>query len=265
MAASRVVHEPAFVLHSLDWSESSAILDVFTRHHGRVPVVAKGAKRPHSNLRAILLPFQPLVITYSGDGEVRTLKAAEWAGGHAMLSGPRVMSAYYLSELLVKLLAREDAHPELFDTYAQALGLLARQAVPDVTVAPLSAELPSLLRAFEIRLLGALGVVADWGVETASLAPVRAQAAYAVDAEAGLREAGVAEHLPTLPGEALLAVHALANPPDAAQAAEPTLDVLARAVQAHEPRWRSVLRDLLAYHAGATFKTRALMHELQSL
>jgi DNA repair protein RecO (recombination protein O) len=252
MAVSRVVHEPAFVLHSLDWSESSAILDVLTRHHGRVPLVAKGAKRPHSNLRAILLPFQPLVITYSGDGEVRTLKAAEWAGGHAMLTGARVMSAYYLNELLVKLLAREDAHPDLFDAYAQALALLAAlQDGPDLGLA-----LASALRAFEIRLLGALGVVAAWGVETASLVPVRADAAYAVDAEDGLREAGVAERLPVLGGSALLAAHAAGQGP---------LHELAHAVAPHEARWRAVLRDLLAYHAGGSFRTRALMHELQAL
>jgi DNA repair protein RecO (recombination protein O) len=252
MPVSRVVHEPAFVLHSLDWSESSAILDVFTRHHGRVPMVAKGAKRPHSNLRAILLPFQPLTVTYSGDGEVRTLKAAEWAGGHAMLSGPRVMSAYYLNELLVKLLAREDAHPDLFDTYTQALAVLAH-----LSEGPgLGGALANVLRAFEIRLLGELGVVADWGFEAASLSPVSATQAYAADAEAGLRAAGTGEHLPTLPGTALLAVH---------EATEQGLQGLAAAVAPHEARWRAVLRDLLTYHAGSLFKTRALMHELQSL
>lgn len=260
MATARVIHEPAFVLHSLDWSESSAILDVFTRHHGRVPIVAKGAKRRHSNLRAILLPFQPLVVTYSGDGEVRTLKAAEWAGGHAMLSGARVMSAYYLNELVVKLLAREDAHPALFDAYAQALGLLASAghgpeppANPSVSAPVFTA---SVLRAFEIALLGELGVVAAWGAETASLEPVRSGADYAADAEAGLREAGTGELLPTVPGQALLA---------AAAAQGAGLPSLVAAVAPHEARWRPLLRDLLAYHAGHTFKTRALMHELQSL
>jgi hypothetical protein len=79
--------EPAFVLHHYDWSESSRILEVLTRHHGRVALVAKGAKRPTSNLRAVLLPLQPLSLCYSGDAEIRTLKSAEWAGGHVMPSG----------------------------------------------------------------------------------------------------------------------------------------------------------------------------------
>ena len=86
-AALRVLDEPAFVLHHYDWSESSRILEVLTRHHGRVALVAKGAKRPTSNLRAVLLPLQPLSLCYGGDAEIRTLKSAEWAGGHVMPSG----------------------------------------------------------------------------------------------------------------------------------------------------------------------------------
>ena len=73
----RIHHEPAYVLHHYDWSESSLILEAFTRHHGRTALVAKGAKRPSSNFRPILLPLQPLSIGYGGDGEISTLKNAE--------------------------------------------------------------------------------------------------------------------------------------------------------------------------------------------
>ena len=83
--AQRVLDEPAFVLHHYDWSESSLILEVFTRHWGRVALVAKGAKRPTSQLRAVLLPLQPITVNFGGEGEIRTLKAADWAGGHVML------------------------------------------------------------------------------------------------------------------------------------------------------------------------------------
>jgi molybdenum cofactor biosynthesis protein MoaC len=83
----RFSEEPAYVLHRYDWSESSLILEVFTRHHGRIALVAKGAKRPSSSFRPILLPMQPLHIAFGGDGEIRTLKSAEWQGGHVMPKG----------------------------------------------------------------------------------------------------------------------------------------------------------------------------------
>src|SRR2546427_227539 len=87
-SAKRVSDEPAYVLHSYDWSESSLILEVFTRHRGRVALAAKGVKRPTSNFRPVLLPLQPLSLSYSlggeGNAEIHTLKGAEWVGGHVM-------------------------------------------------------------------------------------------------------------------------------------------------------------------------------------
>src|SRR5215203_6042910 len=119
--------EPAYVLHRYDWSESSLILDVFTRHYGRVALVAKGAKRPSSNFRPVLLPLQPLQLAFGGDAEIRTLKGAEWVGGHVMPTGEALLSGYYLNELLLRLLARDDAHPRLFDAYRMAVGILASE------------------------------------------------------------------------------------------------------------------------------------------
>ena len=128
-AAKRISDEPAFVLHSYDWSESSLILEVFCRHHGRVALVAKGAKKPSSNFRPVLLPLQPLLVTYTlgGDGsaEVHTLKGAEWVGGHVMPTGDALLSGMYLNELLLRLLARADPHPALFDAYAGVVRVLA--------------------------------------------------------------------------------------------------------------------------------------------
>lgn len=128
-AAKRISDEPAFVLHSYDWSESSLILEVFCRHHGRVALVAKGAKKPSSNFRPVLLPLQPLLVTYTlgGDGsaEVHTLKGAEWVGGHVMPTGDALLSGMYLNELLLRLLARDDPHPALFDAYAGVVRVLA--------------------------------------------------------------------------------------------------------------------------------------------
>ena len=107
---TRIQDELAFVVHRYDWSESSLILETFTRHHGRVALVAKGAKRPSSNFRPVLLPLQPLRITYTGDADIRTLKGAEWVGGHIMPMGEALLSGYYLNELLLRSLARDDPH-----------------------------------------------------------------------------------------------------------------------------------------------------------
>ena len=129
MRARRIQEEPAFVLHSYDWSESSLILEVFTRHHGRVALVAKGAKKPTSNFRPVLLPLQPLRLGYTVSQEVRDeihpLKGAEWVGGHVMPTGDALLAGLYLNELLLRLLARDDPHAELFDLYAGVVRVLA--------------------------------------------------------------------------------------------------------------------------------------------
>ena len=127
-------HLQSYVLHRYDWSESSLILDLFTREQGRLAVAAKGAKRPYSQLRAVLLPFQQVHIVLSrprrsaedeAPPEVQTLRGAEWAGGAAMLTGAALFAGFHCNELLMKLLARGDPHPLLFDAYAQTLPELA--------------------------------------------------------------------------------------------------------------------------------------------
>ena len=119
------------MLHHYDWSESSLILDLFTREQGRIAVAAKGAKRPFSQLRGVLLPFQRLQVALGrqapGDDtrDVHTLRGAEWAGGHPMLSGAAIYSGFYLKELLMKLIARNDPNAALLDAYAGTVAALA--------------------------------------------------------------------------------------------------------------------------------------------
>ena len=173
-----MLDEPGFVIHHYDWSESSRILEVFTRHYGRVALVAKGAKRPTSSLRPVLLPLQPLLLCYGGEGEIRTLKSAEWAGGHVMPSGEALLSGYYLNELLLRLLARDDPHAGLFDTYRQTVKVLASGL--DNTTAP-------LLRAFELLLLRDIGFLPDLSLQTMTLQPVVADKRYGLVAEGGVR------------------------------------------------------------------------------
>lgn len=142
----RVTQQAAWVLHSLPWRETSLIVEVFAREHGRLALVAKGARRPMSELRGVLMAFQPLLLDWTGGGEVRTLTRGEWRGGQALLTGRALLCAYYLNELLLKLTAREDPHPALFDAYETALAALSRDA-----------KLSPLLRRFELALLRELG------------------------------------------------------------------------------------------------------------
>jgi DNA repair protein RecO (recombination protein O) len=100
----------AFILHSYPYRETSLLLDVFARGFGRVSMVARAARSPRSVLRGVLLGFQPLALSWFGKGEVRTLARAEWIGGHSRLRGEALMCGFYLNELLIRLLPREDAH-----------------------------------------------------------------------------------------------------------------------------------------------------------
>ena len=120
--------EPAFVLHAYPYRETSLIVEAFTAGFGRVAMVARGAKRPRSEVRGLLQAFQPLTLSWAGSGELKTLTKAEWRGGLPLPRGAALLCGFYLNELLLKLLAREDAHAELFDDYAAALQALATEA-----------------------------------------------------------------------------------------------------------------------------------------
>ncbi|TRZ56950.1 MAG: DNA repair protein RecO [Rhodocyclaceae bacterium] len=146
----RIDGQVAYILHSYPYSESSLILDVFSRDHGRLPLLARGARRPRSALRGVLQAFQPLELGWFGGGEVRTLAKAEWLGGIPLLGGTALMLGYYLNELLLKLLVREDAHSVLFESYAATLQALSQG---EVGSEPHAAS----LRQFEKTLLRELG------------------------------------------------------------------------------------------------------------
>ncbi|MCC7059133.1 MAG: DNA repair protein RecO [Burkholderiaceae bacterium] len=166
MATSRV-EARAWLLHSTPYRETSLVADLFTREHGRIAAVAKGAKRPRSALRAVLLQFQPLRVVYSGQRELRTLTGAEWVGGLAAPQGDSLLCAFYLNELLLRLLAREDPHPPLFDAYTEAITRLGEGGAP----------LDEVLRRFEWRLLREIGYAPDLERD-ASSRPIEASLRY---------------------------------------------------------------------------------------
>src|SRR5205807_3793149 len=136
----------AFILHGYPYRETSLLLETFTRAFGRVSMVARGARSPRSPLRGVLLAFQPLALSWFGRGELRTLARAEWVGGQPLLRGEALMCGFYLNELLLRLLPREDPHDALFLRYQEGLARLASEA-----------DSAPALRSFEKALPKALG------------------------------------------------------------------------------------------------------------
>ncbi len=252
MAVHRTTHEPAYVLHRYDWSESSLILEVFTRHHGRIALVAKGAKRPSSSFRPVLLPLQPLQLSFGGDTEIRTLKAAEWVGGHVMPTGDALLSGYYLNELLMRLLARDDPHQTLFDAYAACVQVLASSTG--------DSGLQAALRAFELLLLREIGFLPELNMETPTLAVLRPQALYRLVPEGGLLPMDAHDAVSSgLNGTQWLQLEQALNAPVPFQ-------TLLDADQGTFALLKAQLRRLLNYHCGvATLRTRQMMIDLQAL
>jgi DNA repair protein RecO (recombination protein O) len=191
---SRIAEQPAFVLHSYPYRETSLVIDVLSRDHGRVALVAKGAKRPHSALRGVLQTFQPLALSWTGKGEVRTLTGAEWVGGMLPLTGDALLCGFYVNELLVKFLAREDSHPELFRHYVVTLTRLAHDEPP-----------VQVLRSFERVLLRETGYALALN-RTVNRKTVVAEGRYVFDPERGVREASDEwpAQWPVLSGQTLL-------------------------------------------------------------
>lgn len=247
--SKRAHEEPAFVLHRYDWSESSLILEVFTRRHGRIALAAKGVKRPTSQFRPVLLPLQPLLLSWSGDAEVRTLKSAQWQGGHVMPTGDALLAGSYLNELLLKLLARDDPHPRLFDLYALAVQLLAERG----------GELqPLVVRAFELLLLRSVGLLPDLAWEGSSLTPLEPEQRYVLLTEGGLRQAHD-DDTHALSGRQWMDLHVALDMPS------PLIPTLRAAADLHTTL-RIPLRNLLHYHGGVrAFSTRQLMLDVQAL
>ncbi len=142
----RITLEPAFVLHHREYRDTSRILDVFTAGHGRLTLFARGARGPKSKLASLLMPFRPLLVSWTGRGEAAQLSGAE-ADGEALVLPPRqVLSGFYLNELIISLTTRHDPQPQLFADYGRTLRRLCLEAQPEPA-----------LRVFEKRLLESIG------------------------------------------------------------------------------------------------------------
>lgn len=243
----RVDAQPAYVLHTYPFRETSLIVEAFTRDFGRMALLARGARRPRSAMRGVLMAFQPLEIGWAGKGEVLTLMKAEWQGGQALLSGQALFTGYYLNELLMHLLPREDAHETVFQRYGDMLRSLA--ADPEGRVSE-----PDLRR-FEKALLQELGYGLSLDRD-ADGRPIDPEALYRYQMERGAvrqgadNEAGEAgQGGQPVSGRALLDLAAgeFSHPRSRAEA-------------------KQLMRTLLAYHLdGKELETRRIFKELQEL
>jgi len=244
-------NEPAFVLHAYPYRETSLIVEAFTPAFGRISLVAKGAKRPGSQMRGLLQAFQPLALSWAGGGELKTLVKAEWRGGLPLPHGSALLCGFYLNELLLKLLPREDGHPELFDDYAAALRAL--------TAEPAGVAQAAILRRFEVRLLAAMGYALQLtrDVDNAAIDPARMYH-YAPDRGPRLvvahsaREPGA--HPRVVRGVTLLAL-AAGSFPDAESAADAKhlmRDVLDHHLEERRIVSRRVVRDLVSLEEEGT-------------
>jgi DNA repair protein RecO (recombination protein O) len=238
---SKVDGQPAYVLHSYPFRETSLIVEVFTRDFGRMALLARGARRPRAAIRGLLMGFQPLELGWAGKGEVLTLMKAEWVGGQPLLTGEALFCGYYLNELLMHLLPREDAHETLFARYAEMLQRLAADPSGKVREAD--------LRRFEKALLQELGYGLMLDRDAAGQ-PVNGEAFYTYRMEQGpvrLEHDGAAAQV--VRGKTLLDL-----------AAEDFSDPRSRAEA------KALMRTLMAYYlAGKELETRKIFKELQEL
>ncbi|MFZ2161768.1 MAG: DNA repair protein RecO [Sideroxyarcus sp.] len=235
----RIQDEPAFVLHSYPFRETSLILEVFSRQHGRVALVARGARRPRSALRGLLMGFQPLLLSWFGRHELRTLHSAEWQGGQPQLQGTALLCGFYLNELLLNLMARDDPHESLFDYYQQTLQRLAQEDDHAFT-----------LRCFEKHMLQELGYALLLENEADGGKPIVPDRNYRYILERGAiaETADSSQGIP-VSGKTLLDM-----------ASDDYRDVNSARQS------KQLIRILLDHHlAGKTLHTRELMRDLQKL
>ncbi|WP_051294034.1 DNA repair protein RecO [Pseudoduganella violaceinigra] len=235
---TRVTGQPAFVLHSYPYKETSLIVELFTRDFGRVALIAKGAKRPHSQLRGVLQTFQPLSTGWTGKNELRTLTDADWVGGMLPLEKTALLCGFYLNELLVKLTARDDAHAALFDHYVSTLNQLAHNE-----------PAPIVLRKFEMALLKQTGVAADLVRCTVTRTKVQPEVQYVVDPERGPRPGRDDDSAPRVAGKTLLDM-------EREDYSDPATQLQSK----------QLMRYLLSWHlGGAPLNTRQILIDLLQL
>ena len=239
----RTDHQPGYVLHTYPYKETSLIVEAFTRAFGRVALLARGARRPRSAMRGVLLSFHPLRLGWSGgisnEASLGNLISAEWSGAPQPLAGRALMCGFYLNELVLRLLPRDDPHEALFDVYGEALAGLSAGAAQ-----------ASVLRSFEKRLLAELGYAPLLEREAATGAPIEPGRRYVYEPDRGPMPLN----------------HS--SSPDLSVSGQTLLDLAADEFARPETRdeARLLLRTLIGQRLhGQTLHTRAVLKELTDL
>jgi DNA repair protein RecO (recombination protein O) len=184
--------QPVYVLHTQPFKETSLLVELFSKQHGRIAAVAKGARRPRSAMRGMLQSFQLLDGTWSGKNELKTLHSLDWSAGLTMLNGEALMCGFYINELLLRLLPREDAHENLFQHYEEALQKLAN-----------TNDIATTLRQFELQLLQELGYAVPL-LQDENDQLIQSDKAYRYEAEYGACELKSTKNGVQLQGKTLL-------------------------------------------------------------
>lgn len=233
----RVYQQPGFVLHSYPYKETSLIVDVLSRDYGRISLVAKGAKRPHSKLRSVLQTFQPLSLAWSGKSEIKILTSAEWVGGMLPLEKSALLCGFYLNELLVKFLMRDEVSTVLFDLYVSTLNQLAHNEPANI-----------VLRQFELSLLRQSGLIGDLSFCSSTRTKVIDDMLYILDPAVGVRIVEEHDNAPPVLGKTLL-----------------DMEVGNYSNFTTQQQSKSLMRYLLAHHLhGVPLNTRQILLDLQN-
>jgi DNA repair protein RecO (recombination protein O) len=220
---ARIQQQPAYILHPRAYRETSLIIEVLSRDHGRVAMVARGAKSPKSKWRNLLQPFRPLLISWSARGDLGTLTSADQVAAPPALHGQSLYCGMYLNELLIRLLHRGDPQPEVFERYRGVLAELALALAPQ-----------PVLRLFEKHLLEAIGYGLMLDHESGSDTPLREDACYDYRPDRGpVRVNGQADSRgKVISGKALLAL----------KSEQLDEDIM--------PELRGLMRRVIGYHLG---------------
>lgn len=232
----RVQNEPAWLLHHRPYQDASRILEILSRDHGRLSVVARGSRSGKSRLKGILRPFLPLQVSWVSRGELGTLTGAELRGSPISLAGDALLSAYYANELLLLLLHRHDAQPDIFRMYESTIESLSG-----------GRDVPARLREFEMELLRLLGYGLNLDHDTQTDVPLSATAFYVYRPEQGPAAVSDPSGPMTFSGSELLAIR------DRDFTRPETLRSAGR-----------LLRDVIAFHLGGReLKTRKVFRDMQ--
>jgi len=233
----RQENQVVYVLHTYPFKETSLVVELFSKEFGRIAAVAKGARRPHSAMRGMLQSFQMLSGAWSGKNELKTLHNLDWSAGLTLIKGEALMCGFYMNELLLRLLPREDAHENLFEYYANTMQTLTN-----------GADFATTLRRFELKLLQEMGYAVPLRQDENGL-DIVAENTYRYEAEYGACELKATKIGLQLSGKTLLN---MAN------------DDYAESLT--QSQSKQLMRYLLAHYLGdKPLHTRQLLMDLQAI